>query len=168
MLVHTFDPCTHEAEAGWTLSVRGHPGLNLFDGWGKVEEKTEVLLLITCDPSITVLQPSIHLDPTSTCNGDGVDPVDYKNNACSAQNAPLDPIITLDIFTGYARRPYADPEPAPCHHTSDTMDLFSNADPVFKACLRAEHKCGRFTTDQESSLVPVPCDTPEPTQDINK
>ena len=34
MLVHTFNTCTHEAESDCFLSVQGHPGLSLFEGWG--------------------------------------------------------------------------------------------------------------------------------------
>lgn len=34
MLVHTFNPCNHEAEASCSLSVQGYPGLYLFEEWG--------------------------------------------------------------------------------------------------------------------------------------
>lgn len=37
MLVHTFNTCTHEAESDCSLSVQGHPGLYLFEGWGRQE-----------------------------------------------------------------------------------------------------------------------------------
>lgn len=45
MLVHTFNPCTHEAESGGSLSVQGHPGLYSFEGWGRQG---------TCAPSRSV------------------------------------------------------------------------------------------------------------------
>ena len=35
MLVHNFNPCNHEAEAGCSLSVQEHPGLYFFEGWGE-------------------------------------------------------------------------------------------------------------------------------------
>ncbi|XP_076414775.1 uncharacterized protein LOC143270060 isoform X1 [Peromyscus maniculatus bairdii] len=103
-------------------------------GTHKVEKKAKVLLLIPCDPHITILQPCVHL--TSTCDGDGVDPVGHKNDARSAQDTVLDPIITLDICTGHAMgRPYADLEPAPGHHTSDTMDPFQTLAQFLKLVL---------------------------------
>lgn len=65
-------------------------------------------------------------------------------------------------------RSHANPELAPGNHNGDTMNSLQNADPVLETCLRREHKCDRFITDQESALVSVPGDAWDPPQNTNE
>lgn len=48
-----------------------------------------------------------------------------------------------------------------------TSWTLSKCHSALEACPRAEHKCGRFTTDQESVSVHVPGEALNPTQDAD-